>query len=76
VTTATNGVGCDSKMRVWGVGVQQTIDSAALTLFAAYHNFSMSSNAFSGNSVTLNSDSRGVGVNDYQQLLVGTRIEF
>jgi hypothetical protein len=65
---------CGSTVTVWGLGMQQTFDAAALTVFAAWHNFSIDTDALIGASSTLSN--RNGGIHDYQQFLLGTRIEF
>ena len=64
----------DSKVTSWGLGVVQNIDAAAMEIFVAYKNFSLETNGFIGNNVTLNSNA--VGVHDIQSVTVGTRIQF
>lgn len=71
---ADAGATCDSTVTVWGFGMQQTIDAAAMTLFASYHNFSLDSNALIGASRELST--RNGGTNDFSVILVGTRINF
>ena len=81
-TSATDADGYDpntafitsSQVNMWGVGITQHIDSAAMELFATYKNYSLEANGFTGTNATLN---KGVsGVADFQTVIVGTRINF
>ena len=63
-----------SRVTHWGVGAIQTIDAAAMDVYITYKHYSLEANGFLGGNVTLNTGSSGV--NDFQQILVGTRISF
>lgn len=45
-----------------------------MTLFATYHHYSLSTDALIGASSSLSN--RNGGVNDFSQVVVGTKIEF
>jgi hypothetical protein len=59
---------------MWGVGITQHIDSAAMEIFATYKNFSLEADGFTGANASLNKGADGVA--DFQTVIVGTRINF
>jgi len=63
-----------STTNMWGVGITQHIDAAAMELFATYKNYSLDANGFTGANASLNSGANGVA--DFQTVIVGTRINF
>jgi hypothetical protein len=63
-----------SEMNQWGLGITQHIDAASMELFATYKSFSLDATGFTGTNVTLNKGA--AGVNDFQTVIVGTRINF
>jgi len=81
-TSATDASGYDpntagissSQVNMWGVGITQHIDSAAMEIFATYKNFSLEANGFTGANASLNNGADGVA--DFQTVIVGTRINF
>ena len=68
--SATNGgvayTGDNTKNRMWGLGVQQDLDAAAMQLFAGYRNFSLSSD---------NCSAAG-GCKDISMFIAGSKIRF
>lgn len=80
-TTANNylfnevGTGTSSsEASMWGVGITQHIDAAAMELFATYKNYTLDANGFTGVASSLNGGASGVA--DFQTVIVGTRINF
>ena len=73
-----NGVRTSSEVDHWGIGVNQFIDAAAMEVFAAYKNYSLDANGFTGANLTLNNTGvvGGLGVHDISVFLVGTKINF
>ncbi|MGE0768350.1 MAG: porin [Hyphomicrobiaceae bacterium] len=63
-----------STVNMWGVGITQHIDAAAMELFATYKNFSLDASGFTGTNASLNNGANGVA--DFQTVIVGTRINF
>ncbi|MEZ5818189.1 MAG: hypothetical protein R3D44_14000 [Hyphomicrobiaceae bacterium] len=63
-----------STVNMWGVGITQHIDAAAMELFATYKNFSLDATGFTGTNASLNKGASGVS--DFQTVIVGTRINF
>jgi|LNFM01.1.fsa_nt_gb hypothetical protein len=63
-----------SEVNMWGLGITQHIDAAAMELFATYKNFSLEGTGFTGAAASLNSGASGVS--DFQTVIVGTRINF
>jgi hypothetical protein len=58
----------DSKGTMWGLGVTQHIDAAAMELFATYKSFEADITLVGGNKLT--------GLEGFQTVIVGTRINF
>jgi hypothetical protein len=56
------GIALDSEATVWGFGVVQHIDAAAMELFLSYRNYS--------------GDVNGVDAEDFQAVMGGARIKF
>lgn len=73
-TVNVGGVRTSSSMEEWGVGISQTIDAAAMELFATYKNFSASADGFLGVSAPLNRNQEGIS--DFSTVIVGSRINF
>jgi hypothetical protein len=70
----TPGATSSSTVNMWGLGITQHIDAAAMELFATYKNYSLEATGFTGTNASLN---KGVnGVSDFQTVIVGTRISF
>jgi hypothetical protein len=63
-----------SEMSQWGLGITQHIDAASMELFATYKSYSLDATGFTGANATLNKGA--AGVNDFQTVIVGTRINF
>ncbi|MGD9804750.1 MAG: hypothetical protein AB7E81_08135 [Hyphomicrobiaceae bacterium] len=63
-----------SEAQMWGVGLTQHIDAAAMELYVSYKNYSLDANGFTGVTTSLNSGAGGVA--DFQTVIVGTRINF
>ena len=59
-------VGDNTKNRMWGLGVQQDLDAAAMQIFAGYRNFSLSSDNCSVNG----------GCKDISMFIAGSKIRF
>ena len=73
------GQTCDSKVTVWGLGVQQNIDAASMQVYLSYKNYSFEGNGF--NPVPATNANGGLngfsgGVHDLQSITVGTKIDF
>ncbi|MFV0298966.1 MAG: hypothetical protein ACK5JT_22920, partial [Hyphomicrobiaceae bacterium] len=62
-----------SEAQMWGIGINQYIDAAAMELFITYKNYSLDASGFVG-TPTLNKDSGGVS--DFSTVIVGTKINF
>lgn len=58
----------DSDVDLWGIGVTQHIDAAAMEIFATYKNYSLSETLTGGIPFT--------GQHDFQTVIVGTKINF
>jgi hypothetical protein len=58
-----NGLGVDSKVTNWGIGVNQFIDAAAMEVFITYKHFELDSNAL-------------IPVSDFQAVIGGARVNF
>ncbi|HRD78085.1 MAG TPA: porin [Hyphomicrobiaceae bacterium] len=71
-STTTHDSVSDSKVTVWGLGITQHVDAAAMELFIAYKNFSLDATGFNAANAHLN----GGGAADFSMVLVGTRINF
>jgi hypothetical protein len=63
-TTPFNGVAGDDEASVWGIGVNQYIDAAAMEMFLVYKHFETD--------LTLN----GEGVKDFDAVIGGMRVNF
>jgi hypothetical protein len=68
------GLTSSSQANMWGVGITQHIDSAAMEIFATYKNFSLESDGFTGANFDLRDGVDGVA--NFQTVIVGTRINF
>ncbi|MFV0297049.1 MAG: porin [Hyphomicrobiaceae bacterium] len=69
----TNTGRSSSEVQMWGVGVTQYLDAAAMELFATYKNYSLDASGFT-NEPALNKNSGGVS--DFSTVIVGTKINF
>jgi hypothetical protein len=63
-----------SSVNMWGVGITQHIDAAAMEVFATYKNYSLDATGFTGLDASLNKGASGVA--DFQTVIVGTKINF
>ncbi len=63
-----------SEVNMWGIGITQHVDAAAMEIFATYKNYSLEATGFTGAAASLNSNAGGVS--DFQTVIVGTRINF
>ncbi|MDX2158862.1 MAG: porin [Hyphomicrobiaceae bacterium] len=61
-----------SEMDMWGIGINQYIDAAAMEVFATYKNYSLDATGFAD--AALNKGTGGVS--DFSTFIVGTRINF
>jgi hypothetical protein len=59
---------------MWGIGLTQHLDAAAMELYVTYKNFSFEGNGFTGPITSLNNGA--AGVSDYQTIMAGTKINF
>ncbi len=75
-TLNVDGARTSSEVQHWGIGVNQFIDAAAMEVFAAYKNYSLDANGFTGANLTLNNTVGNSGVSDISVFLVGTKINF
>ena len=74
VATVAANPNCDSTVTNWGIGLVQYVDAAAMELYATYKNYSLDTNGFTGQSLTLNRVNGGV--HDMQIFMVGTKLSF
>ncbi len=63
-----------SEVNMWGLGLTQHVDAAAMEVFATYKNYSLDATGFTGVAASLNKGASGVA--DFQTVIVGTRINF
>ena len=66
-----------SKATFWGLGAVQYIDAAAMEVFVSYRNYSLETNGFMGaNNINTILNKNNGGTNDFQTVIMGTKINF
>jgi len=64
----------NSEVNMWGLGITQNLDNAAMEIYASYKNYSLDANGFLGGNASLNKGASGVS--DFSVFTVGTKINF
>ncbi|MGD9804757.1 MAG: porin [Hyphomicrobiaceae bacterium] len=67
-------ISSNSEVNMWGLGITQNLDNAAMEIYASYKNYSLDATGFLGGNASLN---KGVsGVSDFSVFMLGTKINF
>ncbi len=64
-----------SEVNMWGLGITQHVDAAAMQIYASYKNFEAEATGFQLGNASLNKGV-GTGISDISVFMIGTRIDF